>query len=110
MLRDKKKEEKVKEIEDIKEVETEEAKEVDEIEEDDALDLNEEEAFKDGVVSNCSNLNIRKKPDKNADILKVVPEGEEVVIDMDDNTDIFYNVILKDGTEGFAMKEFIKLV
>ena len=37
-------------------------------------------------------------------------EGEEVVIDMKDNTDKFYNVILKDGTEGFVMKEYIKLV
>ena len=109
MLRDKNKEEKVKEIEDVKEVETEETEEK-EFEEEDTLGLNEEEAFKDGVVSNCSNLNIRKKPDKNADILKVVPEGEEVIIDVADNTDIFYNVILKDGTEGFAMKEFIKLV
>lgn len=79
-------------------------------EEDDTLGVDEEKGFTDGVVTNCANLNIRKKPDKDADILKVIPEGEEVVIDVADNTDIFYNVILKDGTEGFAMKEFIKLV
>lgn len=79
-------------------------------EEDDTLGVDEEKGFTDGVVANCANLNIRKKPDKDADILKVVPEGEEVVIDVKDNTDKFYNVILKDGTEGFAMKEYIKLV
>ena len=69
-----------------------------------------EDDIKDGVVIDCENLNIRKEGKADASILTVVPVGTEVAIDMKDNTADFYNVILKDGTEGFAMKKYIKLV
>lgn len=69
-----------------------------------------EDDIKDGVVIECENLNIRKEGKADAAILKVIPVGTEVAIDMKDNTTDFYNVILKDGTEGFAMKKYIKLV
>ena len=78
-------------------------------EEEDAKGVVEDD-IKDGVVVECENLNIRKEGKADADILKVVPVGTEVAIDMKDNTADFYNVILKDGTEGFAMKKYIKLV
>lgn len=88
----------------------EEESKVEEIkEEDDTKEVKEDE-LKDGVVVECENLNIRKEGKADAAILIVVPVGTEVVIDMKDNTDDFYNVILKDGTEGFAMKKYIKLV
>lgn len=80
-------------------------------EEDDKLGASSvEDDIKDGVVVECENLNIRKEGKTNATILIVVPVGTEVAIDMKDNTVDFYNVILKDGTEGFAMKKYIKLV
>ena len=69
-----------------------------------------EDDIKDGVVVECENLNIRKEGKADAAVLIVVPVGTEVAIDMKDNTADFYNVILKDGTEGFAMKKYIKLV
>ena len=78
-------------------------------EEEDAKGVVEDD-IKDGVVVECENLNIRKEGKADAYILKVVPVGTEVAIDMKDNTADFYNVILKDGTEGFAMKKYIKLV
>lgn len=88
----------------------EEAKEEEpEVEEDDDKGVKEDE-LKDGVVVECENLNIRKEGKADAAILIVVPVGTEVVVDMKDNTADFYNVILKDGTEGFAMKKYIKLV
>lgn len=91
------------------EVKEEEPK-VEEInEEDDTKEFKEDE-LKDGVVVECENLNIRKEGKVDASILIVVPVGTEVAIDMNDNTNDFYNVILKDGTEGFAMKKYIKLV
>ena len=80
-------------------------------EEDDKLGaISVEDDIKDGVVIDCQNLNIRKEGRPDATIIKVIPVGTEVAIDMKDNTDDFYNVILKDGTEGFAMKKYIKLV
>lgn len=78
-------------------------------EEDDAKEVKEDEV-KYGVVVECENLNIRKEGKADAAILIVVPVGTEVVIDMKDNTEDFYNVVLKDGTEGFAMKKYIKLM
>lgn len=78
-------------------------------EEEDTKGVNEDDT-KDGVVAECENLNIRKEGKADAAILTVVPVGTEVVIDMKDNTADFYNIILKDGTEGFAMKKYIKLV
>ena len=87
----------------------EEEPKVEKIEEDDAKEVKEDE-LKDGVVIDCENLNIRKEGKADAGILIVVPVGTEVVVDMKDNTAEFYNVILKDGTEGFAMKKYIKLV
>ena len=120
MLLDKEVEEKVDEIETKEEkkpfkfskknekkpepVKVEETKE-----EEDTLGVVEDDT-KDGVVIDCDNLNIRKEGKADASILTVVPVGTEVVIDMKDNTADFYNVILKDGTEGFAMKKYIKLV
>lgn len=93
-----------------KEEAKEEEPKVEEInEEDDAKEFKEDE-LKDGVVVECENLNIRKEGKADAAILIVVPVGTEVVVDMKDNTADFYNVILKDGTEGFAMKKYIKLV
>lgn len=81
------------------------------VEEDDKLGATSvEDDIKDGVVIDCQNLNIRKEGRPDATIIKVIPVGTEVAIDMKDNTDDFYNVILKDGTEGFAMKKYIKLV
>ena len=80
-------------------------------EEDDKLGATSvEDDMKDGVVIDCQNLNIRKEGRPDATIIKVITVGTEVAIDMKDNTDDFYNVILKDGTEGFAMKKYIKLV
>ena len=95
---------KAKEEPKVEEIKEEEIKE-----EDDAKGVKEDE-LKDGVVIDCENLNIRKEGKADAGILTVVPVGTEVVIDMKDNTAEFYNVILKDGTEGFAMKKYIKLV
>lgn len=90
-------------------IRTKEEPKVEEIKEEDAKEVKEDE-LKDGVVIDCENLNIRKEGKADAAILTVVPVGTEVVIDVKDNTADFYNVILKDGTEGFAMKKYIKLV
>ena len=80
------------------------------VEEDDGKGFIEEATvIKNGKVTNCENLNIRKDASKDANILKVVPKDTVVIID-DDNRNGFYNVILEDGTEGYVMKEYITLI
>lgn len=65
-----------------------------------------------GYVSNCERLNIRKKPDKKAEILTVINAGETVEIDKDLSTSNFYYVIASvSGVEytGYCMKDFITI-
>ena len=113
MLLDKEVEKKVDEFE-TKEAKkhSKASKEVEEVTTDPVEDVKgiDEEDTKDGVVVECTNLNIRKEGKATADIITAIPAGTEVVIDMKDNTDEFYNVILKDGTEGFAMKKYVKFI
>lgn len=64
-----------------------------------------------GVVENCGQLRIRKEPDKEADVIAIIPVG--TIIELLDNDAIngFYAVHTKtkDGIEfdGYCMKDFI---
>ena len=113
MLLDKEVEKKVDELERKESRKPSKAsKEVEEVTTDpveDVKGINEDDT-KDGIVIDCTNLNIRKEGKATADVIIVIPVGTEVIIDMKDNTDEFYNVILKDGTEGFAMKKYVKII
>lgn len=60
-----------------------------------------------GHVVNCTKLNVRKAPNKNAEILGTIPAGAEVTIDESESTGDFYNVCAASGIEGFCMKRFI---
>lgn len=61
-----------------------------------------------GVVYNCKKLNVRKKPDLEAKVLKILNENDEVeVIDGTDTKD-FYEIKLG-KTTGYCMKKYIKI-
>lgn len=60
-----------------------------------------------GLVSNCTNLRIRKEPDDKADVLGTIPVNMEVMIDESESTDEFYKVYTESSLEGFCMKQFI---
>ena len=66
-----------------------------------------------GVVSNCSKLNVRKKPVTNAKVLTILDMGNEVEIVEDESTEDFYRVVVTKIPEkplkGFCMKEYIKI-
>lgn len=55
-----------------------------------------------GIV-NCDKLRVRKGPSTDAEILKYLKKGDEVVIESEDDKD-FYKI-----AAGFVMKEFISL-
>lgn len=60
-----------------------------------------------GVVANCNKLNIRKKPDPEADIVGVVDAGTTLTINSAKSTEEFFSVRTKSGMFGFCMKEFV---
>lgn len=63
-----------------------------------------------GVVTDCAKLNVRVKPNKDADIACVIAKGTEVIIDKAKSTKKFYKVYSPTGPiDGFCMKEYITI-
>ena len=62
-----------------------------------------------GVVVNCKLLNVREAPNKDAEILTKVKQGNEIMIDFSASTDDFYSVCTQTGVEGYCMKQFIEV-
>ena len=60
---------------------------------------------KTGKVVNCQLLNVRKRPQRNAEILRVIEKDDEVEIL--NNAGEFLRVKLSDGTYGFCMSTYI---
>ena len=60
---------------------------------------------KTGKVVNCRLLNVRKRPKRNAEILRVIAKDDEVEILNDAGE--FLRVKLSDGTYGFCMSMYI---
>lgn len=60
-----------------------------------------------GHVIGCLKLNIRDKPDGDAEILAQVPLNTEVMIYIDSSTDDWYAVCIPSGIEGYCMKRYI---
>lgn len=63
-----------------------------------------------GVVSRCNRLNIRKAPNKDADVVKIVPVGAEMTIVGHSLDKPWYRVVTEDGIKGFCMAEYINVV
>ena len=70
----------------------------------------EPENQKFGKVDNCKKLNIRKLPSRDAEIVSELIEGSEVMIDEKESTALFYKICTEHGTEGFCMKQFMKVL
>ena len=69
----------------------------------------EEKPRKFGKVNGCTKLNIRKMPNRNAEVLAEIKAGSEVMIDEENSTYEFYKVCTESGIEGYCMKNFIKV-
>ena len=61
-----------------------------------------------GLVTNCSKLNIRKKPNVKADPITVINAKTQVVIDEEGSTKDWYKVSVN-GVIGFCMKSYISI-
>lgn len=61
-----------------------------------------------GTVYDCKNLNIRKHPNTNSQILFTVSKGTKIKIDVESSTAEWYKILVNDQ-EGFCMKKYISL-
>ena len=67
-----------------------------------------EPEIKKGIVRNCELLNVRKEPNTDSDITKVINRGDEINIIKEDKgimSDDFYKT-----TDGYVMKKYIKII
>ena len=60
-----------------------------------------------GVVANCTKLNIRKDPSVHAEILGVVNVDSEMNIDIDKSNDKWFYVSTAVGIDGYCMRDFV---
>ena len=63
------------------------------------------EAVTYGAVVNCSRLNVRANPSKNADVVRIANAGETVQIDLTNSTDEWYKI-----DDGYCMRQYIREV
>lgn len=62
-----------------------------------------------GIVSGCSKLNIRKKPNIKSDPIAVVNAKTNLEVHVHDSTKDWYKVTTLDGGDGFCMKKYITI-
>lgn len=60
-----------------------------------------------GVVANCTKLNVRKDPSVHAEILGVVNVDSEMKINMDKSNDKWFYVSTAVGIDGYCMRDFV---
>ena len=93
--------------EDEEEVEKEpEVKENEEVNED------ENSEIKNAVVVNCAKLNVRKEPNKEAEVLCIIDKNTEITVDVVNSTEDFYKVFTSSNEtliEGYCVKKFIEV-
>lgn len=65
------------------------------------------ESIKEGIVK-CNLLNLREKPNKDSDIICILPKNSKLFI-VSDRNKLFYKIKFK-GITGYCMKNFIEEV
>lgn len=66
----------------------------------------EEPIIVKGIVKDCMNLNVRKKPSTDSDILGSIPKNFEVTI-LDDTVDGWFEIKAEKIGTGFCMSKYI---
>ena len=67
-----------------------------------------EPEIKKGIVRNCELLNVRKEPNTDSDIIKVINHGDEINIIKE-----YKGIMSADfykTTDGYVMKKYIKII
>lgn len=61
------------------------------------------------TVVNCAKLNVREKPNTDADILVVLNNGSEVEVDPARSTREWVKITTASGVDGFCMRKFVSV-
>lgn len=69
--------------------------------------IDEEKQERTGMIVNCRAVNLRKGPNKNANVLAILPVGEEVHIKGNTGKG-WYSVSTEEVSKGYIMEEFVK--
>lgn len=62
-----------------------------------------------GTVESCGQLRVRKEPNKEADVIGIIPCGSVVELLNDDIINGFYSVHTETG-DGYCMTDFINII
>lgn len=62
-----------------------------------------------GLITDCFRLNVRKNPDKNAEVVFVVESLTSLKIDENKSTKDWYYVIGDNGKSGYCMKQYVTI-
>lgn len=60
-----------------------------------------------GTVFNCAKLNVRSKPDTDAEVLTILDTNAEVVIDPARSINDWLKITTAAGVEGFCMRKYV---
>lgn len=64
---------------------------------------------KQGVVTDCVKLNVRKEPDPTSEVVCTIDVSTTLMICEEESTEEFYKVYTPAGLEGYCMKKFITI-
>lgn len=65
---------------------------------------------KDGIVTDCIKLNVRKEPSVTADIVCEINASTKLAVYEDESTEDFYKICTFSGIEGYCMRKFITVM
>lgn len=65
---------------------------------------------KQGVVTDCLKLNVRKEPDSEAEVIGQITAATKLEVYENESTDEFYKICTYSGIEGYCMKKFISIL
>lgn len=86
--------------------------EVEHLTEDDVInvEVNQDKTVVEGIVTNCSRLNVRKEADITSEAIFMLDKETIVNIVLEESTEKFYKVCISDkNIEGYCIKQYIKL-
>lgn len=72
-------------------------------------DVVEEKQLPVGIIKDCFRLNVRKNPDKNAEVVFVAEVLTPLKIDESKSTNDWYYVIGDNGKSGYCMKQYVTI-
>lgn len=62
------------------------------------------------IVTGCVRLNLREAASSDASVLKELPVSTKVQVDVNGSTGDFCHVQTSEGTDGYCMKKYLKLL